>query len=66
MTQNLIDCPSPETFENTQASELVRMRYDLIVRARREISAGRYDRDAEVDRMLDTCMDRLLSDVQSA
>lgn len=46
------------------AVDLTRMRYDRIVRARREILEGRYDNATEVDRMLDACMDHIASDIR--
>ena len=66
MSLHTIDCPASEAIETTAHAEPARMRYDLIVRARREIREGRYDNGAEIDRMLDECMDRIADDVQTA
>lgn len=64
MSQQTIDCPAVDSTSHAAASEPERMRYDLIVRARREIRAGRYDTPAAMDRMLDLCMDRIVEDVR--
>jgi len=66
MSPQTIDCPASETIDTPQADETARMRYDRIVRARRDIRAGRYDNDAEIDRMLDACLGRIANDAHAA
>ena len=64
MSLHTMDCPASDTLDTMSAVDTTRMRYDLIVRARREIREGRYDNDAEVERMLDACMDQIAQDIR--
>ena len=65
MPQHTIDCPAQETLDTPPAGGPVRMRYELIVRIRREIQAGLYDNPARVDRMLDACVGRIVEGAYS-
>ncbi|MEO0475082.1 MAG: hypothetical protein AAF085_03800 [Planctomycetota bacterium] len=66
MSQNTIDCPNPETFDQGSAVEPTKMRYDVILRARRDIREGLYDDDAKVESLLAGCMDRIVGDTQES
>ncbi|MEM9347432.1 MAG: hypothetical protein AAGB26_12520 [Planctomycetota bacterium] len=66
MNQNTIDYPSLETTDRDPAFKPAKLRYDLIVRARQDIRAGRYDDDARIEELLAGCMDRILGDTQQA
>lgn len=68
MSLHTMDCSALNTLDTAPAPacspvDLTRMRYDRIVRARREILEGRYDNATEVDRMLDACMDHIALDI---
>lgn len=64
MSQSTIDCSTAETIDQAQAGHAMQARYDVIVRARQAIRAGRYDSDQSVNKMLDQCMGRIVADAQ--
>ena len=62
MSVHTIDQPATDAPGSSKPTESASMRYDKIVRARRDIRAGRYDDDAFVDQLLDQCMGRIAED----
>lgn len=62
MSQSAMDYSAAETIDQVQAGDATKARYDVIVRARQAIRAGRYDSEQSVDMMLDQCMGRIVAD----
>ena len=63
MPPHTIDCPDTDAADPAHESQPTNMRYDMIVRARKEIRAGLYENEAYVDHLLDCCVDRIASDL---